>query len=221
METEIEEPAPNAPVGDTPAPSEYAGLKVADLKEKLREQELPVSGTKAELLARLEEAGVGGGETAKAAIDYSELSQKELKAHRKEVNEAAEVLRIKRDEMNLESQSHAAERNELNNEAKVQMEQVQYQRTLRNGLNFDVSQVRDERREVLDEVDQLREQFLSLKRARFSGTHLPPSRSSAANPGAGNQANDQLDEHQERARARRENRRAANADYHAGRDDGW
>ena len=29
-------------------------------------------------------------------------------------------------------------------------------------------------REVLDEVDQLREQFLSLKRARFSGTHLPP-----------------------------------------------
>jgi uncharacterized coiled-coil DUF342 family protein len=37
-----------------------------------------------------------------------------------------------------------------------------------------VSQVRDERREVLDEVDQLREQFLSLKRARFSGTHLPP-----------------------------------------------
>ena len=115
METETEEPAPDAPAGDTPAPSEYAGLKVADLKEKLRERELPVSGTKAELLARLEEAGVGGGETAEAAIDYSELSQKELKAHRKEVNEAAEVLRIKRDEMNLESQSHAAERNELTN----------------------------------------------------------------------------------------------------------
>ena len=99
METETEEPAPDAPAGNTPAPSEYAGLKVADLKEKLREQELPVSGTKAELLARLEEAGDGGGETAEAAIDYSELSQKELKAHRKEVNEAAEVLRIKRDEM--------------------------------------------------------------------------------------------------------------------------
>jgi uncharacterized coiled-coil DUF342 family protein len=174
METETEEPAPDAPAGDAPAPSEYAGLKVADLKEKLREQELPVSGTKAELLARLEEAGTSGEETAEAAIDYSKLSQKELKAHRKEVNEAAEVLRIKRDEMNLESQSHAAMRNMLNNEAKVQMEQVQYQRTLRNGLNFDVSQVRDERRGVLDEVDQLREQFLSLKRARFSGTHLPP-----------------------------------------------
>jgi uncharacterized coiled-coil DUF342 family protein len=174
METEIEEPAPDAPAGNTPAPSENAGLKVADLKEKLREQELPVSGTKAELLARLEEAGATTEKAGEPSMNYSELSQKELKAHRKEVNEAAEVLRIRRDEMNLESQSHAAERNELNNEAKVQMEQVQYQRNLRNGLNFDVSQVRDERREVLDEVDKLREQFLTLKRARFSGTHLPP-----------------------------------------------
>ena len=174
METEIEEPAPNAPVGDTPAPSEYAGLKVADLKEKLREQELPVSGTKAELLARLAETGAAPATADDPGPDYSKLSRKELKLRRKAINTLAEELRRKRDELNLESQSNAAERNELNNEAKVQMEQVQYQRNLRNGLNFDVSQVRDERREVLDEVDQLREQFLSLKRARFSGTHLPP-----------------------------------------------
>jgi len=43
------------------ADSVYAGLTVAELKEQLAERELPLSGTKAELIARLEESDAAHG----------------------------------------------------------------------------------------------------------------------------------------------------------------
>ncbi|MEC9354112.1 MAG: SAP domain-containing protein, partial [Candidatus Thermoplasmatota archaeon] len=135
MENQTEEPAPDAPVGDVPAPSVYAGLTVVELKEKLRERELPVSGTKDVLLARLAETEAAPATADKKSLDYSKLSRKELKLHRKAVNALAEKLRHKRDELNLKSQSHAAERDVLNAQAKTLMNQVYAHRDRRNGLN--------------------------------------------------------------------------------------
>ena len=119
MENQTEEPAPDAPVGDVPAPSVYAGLTVVELKEKLRERELPVSGTKDVLLARLAETETVPATADEKGHDYSKLSRRELKLRRKAINALAEELRHKRDELNLKSQSHAAERNELNAQAKA------------------------------------------------------------------------------------------------------
>ena len=174
METQTEEPAPDAPAGDAPAPSEYAGLTVVELREKLRERELPVSGTKAVLLARLAETGAAPATADDPGPDYSKLSRKELKLRRKAINTLAEELRRKRDELNLKSQSHAAERNELNAQAKALMDQVYAHRDRRNGLNVEVGETRDDLRQLGPDVDQLRDEFLKLKRARFAGSHLPP-----------------------------------------------
>ena len=174
METQTEEPAPDAPAGDAPAPSEYAGLTVVELREKLRERELPVSGTKAVLLARLAGTGAAPATADDPSPDYSKLSRKELKQRRKAINALAEELRHKRDELNLKSQSHAAERNELNAQAKALMDQVYAHRDRRNGLNVEVGETRDDLRQLGPDVDQLRDEFLKLKRARFAGSHLPP-----------------------------------------------
>ena len=174
METQTEEPAPDAPAGDAPAPSGYAGLTVVELREKLRERELPVSGTKAVLLARLAETGAAPATADDPGPDYSKLSRKELKLRRKAINTLAEELRRKRDELNLKSQSHAAERNELNAQAKALIDQVHAHRDRRNGLNVEVGETRDDLRQMAPGVDQLREEFLKLKRARFAGSHLPP-----------------------------------------------
>ncbi len=174
MENQTEEPAPDAPVGDVPAPSVYAGLTVVELKEKLRERELPVSGTKDVLLARLAETEAAPATADEKSLDYSKLSRKELKLHRKAVNALAEKLRHKRDELNLKSQSHAAERDVLNAQAKTLMNQVYAHRDRRNGLNVEVGETRDELRDLNPKVDQLRDDFLKLKRARFAGNNLPP-----------------------------------------------
>ena len=174
MENQTEEPAPDAPVGDVPAPSVYAGLTVVELKEKLRERELPVSGTKDVLLARLAETEAAPATADKKSLDYSKLSRKELKLHRKAVNALAEKLRHQRDELNLKSQSHAAERDVLNAQAKTLMNQVYAHRDRRNGLNVEVGETRDELRDLNPKVDQLRDDFLKLKRARFAGNNLPP-----------------------------------------------
>ena len=174
MENRTEEPAPDAPAGDAPAPSEYAGLKVAELRELLRERELPVSGTKAVLLARLAGTGAVPATADDPGPDYSKLSRKELKLRRKAINTLAEELRHKRDELNLKSQSHAAERNELNAQAKALMDQVHAHRDRRNGLNVEVGETRDDLHQLSPEVEQLRGEFLKLKRARFADSHLPP-----------------------------------------------
>jgi len=175
---ESESSAENAP--------DYHDLKVSELKEKLKELGLPLSGKKSVLVERLtasnekvdEDNNVDGEEPSVEALvsldELDGLSRNELKDLRKDYHKKAEVLRIKRDELNLKSQSHASERNDLNVKAKEYMDSVHLYRDRRNGLNVEVGEVRDERREVSNEVNTLKDTFLKLKRKRFSGRNLPP-----------------------------------------------
>ena len=175
---ESESSAENAP--------DYNDLKVSELKEKLKELGLPLSGKKSDLVERLTASNEkvdkdnnenGEEPSAEALVSLDELdglSRNELKDLRKDYHKKAEVLRIKRDELNLKSQSHASERNDLNVKAKEYMDSVHLYRDRRNGLNVEVGEVRDERREVSNEVNTLKDTFLKLKRKRFSGRNLPP-----------------------------------------------
>ena len=54
------------------------------------------------------------------------------------------------------------------------MDNVHLFRDRRNGLNIEVGEIRDERREVSNGVNDLKDKFLRLKRKRFSGRNLPP-----------------------------------------------
>ena len=54
------------------------------------------------------------------------------------------------------------------------MDNVHLFRDRRNGLNIEVGEIRDERREVSNGVNDLKDKFLKLKRKRFSGRNLPP-----------------------------------------------
>jgi len=165
---------------------DYKDLKVSELKEKLKELGLPLSGKKSVLVERLiasnekvdEENHDDGEEPSSESLisldELNDLSRNELKDLRKDYNKKAEVLRIKRDELNLKSQSHASERNDLNVKAKEYMDNVHLYRDRRNGLNVEVGEIRDERREVSNEVNNLKDIFLKLKRKRFSGRNLPP-----------------------------------------------
>ena len=175
---ESENSAVNAP--------DYNDLKVSELKEKLKELGLPLSGKKSVLVERLtasnekvdEENHEDGEEPSSESLisldELNNLSRNELKDLRKDYHKKAEVLRIKRDELNLKSQSHASERNDLNVKAKEYMDNVHLYRDRRNGLNVEVGEIRDERREVSNEVNILKDIFLKLKRKRFSGLNLPP-----------------------------------------------
>ena len=175
---ESESSAENAP--------DYNDLKVSELKEKLKELGLPLSGKKSDLVERLTASNEkvdkdnnedGEEPSAEALVSFDELdglSRNELKDLRKDYHKKAEALRIKRDELNLKSQSHASERNDLNVKAKEYMDSVHLYRDRRNGLNVEVGEVRDERREVSNEVNNLKDTFLKLKRKRFSGRNLPP-----------------------------------------------
>mgnify|MGYP001323943302 FL=1 len=195
MDSEQENQAPAATEGKQPSNEsensavnapDYNDLKVSELKEKLKELGLPLSGKKSVLVERLtasnekvdEENHEDGEEpSSKSLISHDELndlSRNELKDLRKDYHKKAEVLRIKRDELNLKSQSHASERNDLNVKAKEYMDSVHLYRDRRNGLNVEVGEVRDERREVSNEVNNLKDIFLKLKRKRFSGRNLPP-----------------------------------------------
>ena len=106
--------------------------------------------------------------------ELEQLSRSELRKIRKEYHQKAEELRVGRDELNLTSQTHASERNDLNVKAKEYMDEVHMYRDRRNGLNVEVGQIRDERNEVTEKVNSLKDNFLSLKRKRFSGQNLPP-----------------------------------------------
>jgi len=170
---------------------DFSKLSVADLKSKLKDLGLPVSGKKAELIKRLESSKIekaDEGDTDEFKEDSSEkapkpiftseelesLSRTELRKIRKEYNHKAEELRKGRDELNLKSQTHASERNDLNLKAKEYMDEVHLYRDRRNGLNVEVGQIRDERNEVAEKVNSLKDNFLALKRKRFSGQNLPP-----------------------------------------------
>ena len=195
MDSEQETQAPAATEGEQPSNEsensaenapDYNDLKVSELKEKLKELGLPLSGKKSVLVDRLtasnekvdEENNVGGEEPDVESLisldELNDLSRNELRDLRKDYHKKAEVLRIKRDELNLKSQSHASERNDLNVKAKEYMDNVHLYRDRRNGLNVEVGEVRDERREVSNEVNILKDIFLRLKRKRFSGRNLPP-----------------------------------------------
>ncbi len=97
-----------------------------------------------------------------------------MKELRKEYHKQAEELRVNRDELNLKSQSHASERNDLNVKAKEHMDNVHVHRDRRNGLNVEVGEIRDERREITNLANSHKDEFLKLKRQRFSGRNLPP-----------------------------------------------
>jgi uncharacterized coiled-coil DUF342 family protein len=172
---------------------DYSDLTVSKLKELLKELGLPLSGKKVDLIERLqaskekvdksvdEESGKTEEETKEETkeplVSFDKLdglSRSELKDLRKEYHKQAEELRVKRDELNLKSQSHASERNDLNVKAKEHMDKVHIHRDLRNGLNVEVGEVRDERREITNLANTHKDDFLKLKRQRFSGRNLPP-----------------------------------------------
>ena len=195
MDSEQETQAPAATEGEQPSNEsensaenalDYSDLTVNELKDKLKELGLPLSGKKSELINRLnasnekvsEEKSVTEESVSTESLfsveELENLSRNELRELRKDYHKKAEELRIKRDELNLLSQTHASERNDLNVKAKEHMDNVHLFRDRRNGLNIEVGEIRDERREVSNGVNDLKDKFLKLKRKRFSGRNLPP-----------------------------------------------
>jgi len=195
MDSEQENQAPAATEGEQPSNEsensaenaiDYSDLTVNELKEKLKELGLPLSGKKSVLIDRLKASNEkvddnkeesDSEKIVKPVFSTEELdnfSRNQLKELRKDYHKKAEVLRVKRDELNLESQSHASDRNDLNVKAKEHMDNVHLFRDRRNGLNVEVGEIRDERREVSNLVNELKDKFLRLKRKRFSGRNLPP-----------------------------------------------
>jgi len=197
MDSEQETQAPAATEGEQPSNEsensaenalDYSALTVNELKDKLKELGLPLSGKKSDLIDRLnasnekvpEDDTVTESEEGNSkdplfsSEELESLSRNELRELRKDYHKKAEELRIKRDELNLQSQSHASDRNDLNVKAKEHMDNVHLFRDRRNGLNIEVGEIRDERREVSNGVNDLKDKFLRLKRKRFSGRNLPP-----------------------------------------------
>lgn len=193
-------PSSNNSESSVDTQEDFSKFSVDELKSKLKEAGLPVSGKKAELVERLEsftseKSGAGSEDDSETDKDsevtdedsekadakpvftleeLEQLSRSQLRKIRKDYHHKAEELRVARDELNLTSQTHAAERNELNVKAKEYMDAVHMYRDRRNGLNVEVGQIRDERNEVTEKVNSLKDNFLSLKRKRFSGQNLPP-----------------------------------------------
>ena len=189
-------PSSNSSGSSVDTQQDFSKFSVDELKSKLKEAGLPVSGKKADLIERLEsslsESSDDKSEETSDETDSDEdsdkpvvnpvlspeeleqLSRSELRKIRKEYHQKAEELRVGRDELNLTSQTHASERNDLNVKAKEYMDEVHMYRDRRNGLNVEVGQIRDERNEVTEKVNSLKDNFLSLKRKRFSGQNLPP-----------------------------------------------
>ena len=189
-------PSSNSSESSVDTQQDFSKFSVDELISKLKESGLPVSGKKAELIDRLESSlsessddkseessdeTDSDGDSDKPAVnpvlspdELEQLSRSELRKIRKEYHQKAEELRVGRDELNLTSQTHASERNDLNVKAKEYMDEVHMYRDRRNGLNVEVGQIRDERNEVTEKVNLLKDNFLSLKRKRFSGQNLPP-----------------------------------------------
>ena len=187
-------PSSNNSESSVDTQEDFNKYSVDELKSKLKQAGLPVSGKKADLIERLN--SLESDETAKESNsdedvsdedseetvanpvlsleELEQLSRTDLRKIRKEYHQKAEELRVSRDELNLTSQTHASERNDLNVKAKEYMDEVHMYRDRRNGLNVEVGQIRDERNEVTEKVNSLKDNFLSLKRKRFSGQNLPP-----------------------------------------------
>ena len=193
-------PSSNNSESSVDTQEDFSKFSVNELKSKLKEAGLPVSGKKAELVERLvsstseksdadseddsetdkdsqltdEDSEKADAKPVFTLEELEQLSRSQLRKIRKDYHHKAEELRVARDELNLTSQTHAAERNELNVKAKEYMDEVHMYRDRRNGLNVEVGQIRDERNEVTEKVNSLKDNFLSLKHKRFSGQNLPP-----------------------------------------------
>ena len=189
-------PSSNSSESSVDTQQDFSKFSVDELKSKLKEAGLPVSGKKADLIERLESSSSESSDDKSEGTndetdsdedsdkpvvnpvlspeELEQLSRSELRKIRKEYHQKAEELRVGRDELNLTSQTHASERNDLNIKAKEYMDEVHMYRDRRNGLNVEVGQIRDERNEVTEKVNSLKDNFLSLKRKRFSGQNLPP-----------------------------------------------
>ena len=189
-------PSSNSSESSVDTQQDFSKFSVDELKSRLKEETVPVSGKKADLVERLESSlhepsddeseepsdETDPGEDSNQPVvnpvlspeELEQLSRTELRKIRKEYHQKAEELRVGRDELNLTSQTHASERNDLNVKAKEYMDEVHMYRDRRNGLNVEVGQIRDERNEVTEKVNSLKDNFLSLKRKRFSGQNLPP-----------------------------------------------
>ena len=187
-------PSSNNSESSVDTQEDFSKFTVVELKSKLKEFGLPVSGKKAELIERLEatvsetseesdsnESSEDNKDSEKPDVkpvftleELENSSRTELRKIRRGYHQQAEELRVSRDELNLESQTHASERNDLNVKAKEYMDAVHMYRDRRNGLNVEVGQIRDERNEVTEKVNSLKDNFLSLKRKKFSGRNLPP-----------------------------------------------
>ena len=188
-------PSSNSSESSVDTQQDFSKFSVDELKSKLKEAGLPVSGKKADLIERLESSSESSDDKSEETSDETDsdedsdkpvvnpvlspeeleqLSRSELRKIGKEYHQKAEELRVGRDELNLTSQTHASERNDLNVKAKEYMDEVHMYRDRRNGLNVEVGQIRDERNEVTEKVNSLKDNFLSLKRKRFSGQNLPP-----------------------------------------------
>ena len=189
-------PSSNSSGSSVDTQQDFSKFSVDELKSKLKEAGLPVSGKKADLIERLESSSSESSDDKSEGTndetdsdedsdkpvvnpvlspeELEQLSRSELRKIRKEYHQKAEELRVGRDELNLTSQTHASERNDLNVKAKEYMDEVHMYRDRRNGLNVEVGQIRDERNEVTEKVNSLKDNFLSLKRKRFSGQNLPP-----------------------------------------------
>ena len=188
-------PSSNSSESSVDTQQDFSKFSVDELKSKLKDAGLPVSGKKADLIERLESSSESSDDKSEETSDETDsdedsdkpvvnpvlspeeleqLSRSELRKIRKEYHQKAEELRVGRDELNLTSQTHASERNDLNVKAKEYMDEVHMYRDRRNGLNVEVGQIRDERNEVTEKVNSLKDNFLSLKRKRFSGQNLPP-----------------------------------------------
>jgi len=170
--------SPKSSVSSVELVEKYNNFKVDQLKKKLKELNLPITGKKSELIDRLLHSEQSKEENK--TLEESKfkpldgLSNSELRKLRKSYHLQAEELRVKRDDLNLKSQNHASERNDLNLKAKGLMEEVHIYRDRRNGLNVEVGEIRDRHRDYLREVKILKENFFKLKRQRFSGKNLPP-----------------------------------------------
>ena len=80
---------------------------------------MEISGKKSELIERLDASNQEVEEVSEdkkikkiELVNLEELSRSELRGERKKYHILAEEIRIKRDELNLKSQTHASSRNE-------------------------------------------------------------------------------------------------------------